>query len=104
MEEIALVALPRDVDSDAESESGSSKGSDVVNLYTRDPYLVSLDPHKSDGQASAGPQEPLRRTKTIISDDWEKYKDVIHQLYIEGDMPLQKVIQTLSADYGFEAT
>jgi hypothetical protein len=47
MEEIALLAIPRDVDSDAESESGSSEGADVQNLRAHDYDSPSLSPQNN---------------------------------------------------------
>jgi hypothetical protein len=70
MEEIALVALPRDVDSDAESDSGSSKGSGVVNSCTQSPNTISRDPQNDcvdNGSVMVKPLSDLAKPDTNLA-------------------------------------
>lgn len=43
-------------------------------------------------------------TRVYTADDWERQRPRIHHLYIEKDLPVNKVIAHMDQDFGFKAS
>lgn len=52
-----------------------------------------------------GPPTQTRKRKApaLGADDWEQFQDRIRKLYVDKNMPIAEVKQTMEAEYGFKA-